>query len=246
MTVDIWVLAVLGALWFVTVCYIAHLKGRYTELEMQMMHFKETRDKICEDQVKLHQQIESLENDIEKTKGSVQLCVSGTGKRLSEIQRKHDDFQRYITDHLREIYNTIGTPAEVVMIQDKPNVSAVEYCVGKETIADIVDPVNLEPPEEKEEKQEIKTPTYRWIFPDEEPDYKDRLVFGQWYTVIGLLKSKVKSDGSPMIVTMEGFWNRNHFITVEDEEFDTVYAYILMPSSADIMEKVVQMALHAG
>lgn len=80
---------------------------------------------------------------------------------------------------------------------------------------------------------------YRWIFPTEEPDHEKRLINGQWYTVIGVLKNSETKE----IVTCEGFWNRYEFITTDNDKFDTVYAYIRKPESADVMEKVVQMAL---
>lgn len=245
MTVDIWMVAVLGALWFVTVCYIAHLKSKYTELEIQFEHYKETHNKVCEDQANLHKKIESIEEDLEKTKGSIQVCVSTSGKRFGEIEHELKDFKIYITDHLQSVYNSISLLADDTdkKVNEKP-ISEVEYWADKAMLADIVDPSNLEPPEKEEQDCTIDSPTYRWIFPSEEPDHEERLIFGQWYTVIGILSSKLKSDGSPMITTQEALWNRYKFISIDDEPFDTVYAYIRMPSSADIMEKVVQMALH--
>ena len=82
--------------------------------------------------------------------------------------------------------------------------------------------------------------TYRWIFPSSE---KSNLVYGQWYIVVGEIKSKVKSDGSPLIFTDDGMWNGKQFVTSEAEFFDKVYAYIKMPDSGDIMEAIVELAL---
>lgn len=94
---------------------------------------------------------------------------------------------------------------------------------------------------DSEGKAVVQEVGYRWIFPSR--DSESVPVFGQWYMVVGELKGQVKSDGSGTISTREAMWNGHDFITIEDERFEKVYAYILPPSSADIMEQVVSLAL---
>lgn len=83
--------------------------------------------------------------------------------------------------------------------------------------------------------------SYRWIFPDRDP--VEELIYGQWYLVIGESSEKLKSDGKPMIYCDEGFWNGSEFVTATDVHFNKVYAYIKPPTSADVMEQVVNIAL---
>lgn len=94
---------------------------------------------------------------------------------------------------------------------------------------------------DSEGKAVVQEVSYRWIFPSR--DSESVPVFGQWYMVVGELKGQVKSDGSGIISTREAMWNWHDFVTTEDERFEKVYAYILPPSSADIMEQVVSLAL---
>lgn len=89
----------------------------------------------------------------------------------------------------------------------------------------------------------LKDVNYRWIFP--ERDLNAKPVFGQWYLVVGETPEQLKEDGSPMIWSDEAMWNGYCFVGKADSalRFDHVYAYIRTPTSADVMEQVVSLAL---
>jgi len=89
----------------------------------------------------------------------------------------------------------------------------------------------------------LKDVNYRWIFP--ERDLNAKPVFGQWYLVVGETPEHLKEDGSPMIWSDEAMWNGYCFVGKADSalRFDHVYAYIQTPTSADVMEQVVSLAL---
>ena len=89
----------------------------------------------------------------------------------------------------------------------------------------------------------LKDVTYHWIFPSRDRD--PELVFGQWYLVIGESKERTKEDGTPMLMSGDGMWNGHEFILSSDDriDLDKVYALIKPPSSADIMEQIVSLAL---
>lgn len=89
----------------------------------------------------------------------------------------------------------------------------------------------------------LKDVNYHWIFP--ERDLNAKPVFGQWYLVVGETPEHLKEDGSPMIWSDEAMWNGYCFVGKADSalRFDHVYAYIQTPTSADVMEQVVSLAL---
>lgn len=89
----------------------------------------------------------------------------------------------------------------------------------------------------------LKDVNYHWIFP--ERDLNAKPVFGQWYLVVGETPEHLKEDGSPMIWSDEAMWNGYCFVGKADSalRFDYVYAYIQTPTSADVMEQVVSLAL---
>jgi len=93
------------------------------------------------------------------------------------------------------------------------------------------------------DSSDLKDVTYHWIFPGRGHDTE--LVFGQWYLVIGESKDRKKEDGSPMLMSGDGMWNGHEFVLTSDDriDLDKVYAWIKPPTSADVMEQVVSLAL---
>lgn len=224
MMIDIWILIAAGLIIVVSLGIGIRASERCSELEQdvdQLRHYSRKQEDVI---VSLDKRVQSLEADIEKVKGEHQVHMTNISKILAENEHNADNFNRSIEKRMKELY-------DIVKRGNENHVSA-----DKEELADIVDPENNDA-----DSDEIPIiPVYRWIFPAEEPDHEKRLINGQSYTVIGVLKNQETTE---IIVTREGFWDGHRFLTTDIDAFSTVYAYIRKPESADVMEKVLQMAL---
>lgn len=223
---DIWLLITAGLVSVVSFIISIRASERCSTLEQDVDYLRHCSLKLTDISDQLANLMQSINEDIKKVKDERQVDTANISKILAETNLKIDNYNSSIEKRMEELY-------DIVQRDNKKHVSAVEWWADKEELADIVDPEN-------NDANSDKVPVYRWIFPAEEPDHEKRLINGQRYTIIGALKNQI----FPTIDTYEGFWNGHEFLTdINDNKFDTVYAYIKKPESADVMEKVVQMAL---
>lgn len=104
---------------------------------------------------------------------------------------------------------------------------------------------NVEEDSQKDSEceSEPKSGTYRWIFPAIDKKLTDELpIVGNLYLVVGKIKG---IDEETAIFTETAVYTRNGFVTDNQQRFNKVYAYIQQPSSSDIWQKVMSLAIEA-
>jgi TolA-binding protein len=217
MMIDIWILIAAGLVTFVSLWTGARANKRCSKLKQEVDQLQRYSFRHADVIESLEKRVKSLEEDIEKVKGEHQVHITNISKILAEYDLKTENFNRSVEKRMKELYDIVQRYNEKA---------------DKEELADIVDPEN-------DDTNSDEVPVYRWVFPAEEPDHEKQLINGQLYTVVGVLKN----PGANGLVTCEAFWNGHEFVLAINDKFDTVYAYIRKPESADVMEKVVQMAL---
>ena len=90
---------------------------------------------------------------------------------------------------------------------------------------------------------EPESGTYRWIFPNIEKDLENELpIIGNLYLVVGNIEG---IDEETAIFTETAVYTKRGFITDNQQRFNKVYAYIQQPSSSDIWQKVMSLAIEA-
>lgn len=219
--IDFWVLISAGLLVIIALVFGITASESYSTLEQEVEQLRYFSSKQAKTIISLEKQVRSLEEDIKYIKEEHVFTVERLDDRLAEADRKADSINSSVEKRMKELY-------DIVQRNNESRISA------KEELYNIVGPKD-------NDTNSDEVPVYRWVFPAEEPDHGKQLICGLWYTVIGVLKNAETTE----IVSCEGFWNWNEqeFITADGDKFDTVYAYIRRPESADVMEKVVQMTL---
>lgn len=241
------VMVIMLAICFNLVRIVKHLERRVSGLQ-------DDNERHVFTEIKLQERCDKTDIAINQVKGSIEVMSSGFSKDMHDIQRQLTRMETQLRkvqcelaihgNRLYDIVTWTGMDAE-----EKPEVkSAVEYWADKATLADIVDPANLETPIEEEENNEEPSGdlvSYNWIFPSDDPLHGVNRppVIGEWYLVVGTIKGLANDSGEPMIFTDEGLYNGTDFITTQDQRFDKVFAYIKKPSSVDIMKKVFALAV---
>lgn len=215
MTIDTWVLIASGFVIMISFGLCVIVLEHCSTLEQDVEQLLHYSNKQAKTIASLEKRVRSLEEDIKIVKNEHQVYATSISKMLAETDRKADNINSSVEKQIKELYDIVQRE-------------------NKEELYNIVSPKD-------NDTNSDEVPVYRWVFPSEEPDHGKQLICGQWYTVIGVLKNSETTE----MVSREGFWswNEQEFVTADGDRFDTVYAYIRRPESADVMEKVVQMAL---
>ena len=258
---NVYFISCFGAIFMVFLFLIIRAYYRIGTLENRVDFLVRDKQKLENDIFELKHRIEKTEAGEEKIMASLQLLQSVTTDRFDTLTNTFDQLNKdYRADHdsmvklcekfadiLCEFRDDIKKPKTFTVLDSDTYSGDVH-----EEDTDIEQPESDPPMTANYETtddpgREIRfdhgneVVKYRWIFPSEEESHP---VFGQWYTVIGKLHyGYKKEDGSPVISTDEGMFNGNVFITKGNDYFEKVYAYIKMPSSADIMQKIVDVYL---
>lgn len=211
------------------------------EQSVRIRDYEKAQKNMFDNQLRLQRRINSVEKNSDQLRGSIELLNTNVSSILNERKACNppEDMD-------------IGSAGDT----DGDTHSCVEYFGGMDKIAtvfngvsgdadgDSVDIHTGDKPPIPVNGQNLskEPPTYRWIFPSDHGGTIN-CIMGEWYLVVGRIRTKLKPDGNPMIYSDDAMWNGYQFVTAKDERFDEVLAYIKPPQSGDIMERIVELAL---
>ena len=183
------------------------------EQSVRIRDYETAQKNMFDNQLRLQRRINSVEKTSDQLRGSIELLDTNVSSILNERKACNPPEDM-------DIPNTGDINGDSVDIHtgDKPPIPVNGQNLSKEP------------------------PTYRWIFPSDHGGTIN-CVLGEWYLVVGRIRTKLKPDGNPMLYSDDAMWNGYQFVTTKDERFDEVLAYIKPPQSGDIMERIVELAL---
>ena len=238
MTLDIWIIVESCAAFIVLLVWVGYTLNRVNKLNRRIDIILDGLRVWDETIGRISKTMDDLVTFNDDTKKYMDKLSTSTYDQLYALQKRVEELEydrKYQQTKVLNVCESLATAVDILKGCCKPQ-EAVEEASDPSDESDFTTA-------DLEVKQPDKGPVYTWVFPSEEPDHEDRLIFGQWYTVIGTIHGHNKPDGTPSIVTGDGMWNRYQFISMKNERFDDVYAYIKMPNSGDIMEHIVDIAL---
>lgn len=156
-------------------------------------------------------------------------------KDLCEIKKGHDSQIAQMSDEIDALRREVLVQINMLNDQLKTHV------VDKEA-----DKIDIET-EAVDEDIMYYPETYRWIFPgsDQTSGKECSPILGKQYLVVGTINDKSDLDWRTKVVTERAQWNGYLFVADSGSKFSNVYAYIQQPSSSDIWQKVLSLAIEA-